>query len=447
MDCPIITKMQVIPVAGYDSMLMTLSGAHAPCFTRNLVLLTDSAGHTGVGEIHGGDYTCGCLNAVRPLVEGRPVSEYRQVLQTIHRLSKSGPGEGGDIQTLDISKLKFVVKSEWAIECAMLDLLGQHLGVPMCQLLGEGRQREEVEVLGYLFYVSDKDKVPAGEMQYLDESGSSDPWFRLRREEILTPERVVEEAEALHEKYGFRNFKLKGGVLAGSEEMEAVRALKKRFPGARVNIDPNGAWSLNEAVELCKDMHGIVTYVEDPCGPEGGYSGREIMREFKNATQFQVATNMIATDWRQFYHTVSLNACDIILADPHFWGFDGAVRMSQLLDSWGLTWGIHSNNHFDITLAAFAQVGAAAVGEPAPLDTHWIWQDGQDLLEDAPKIVGGKLQVPQGPGLGVRLNMERVMEANALYGKLPSHDRDDAARMQYLIPGWKYDHKRPCLVR
>lgn len=447
MDCPIITKMQVIPVAGYDSMLMTLSGAHAPCFTRNLVLLTDSAGHTGVGEIHGGDYTCGCLNAVRPLVEGRPVSEYRQVLQTIHRLSKSGPGEGGDIQTLDISKLKFVVKSEWAIECAMLDLLGQHLGVPMCQLLGEGRQREEVEVLGYLFYVSDKDKVPAGEMQYLDESGCSDPWFRLRREEILTPERVVEEAEALHEKYGFRNFKLKGGVLAGSEEMEAVRALKKRFPGARVNIDPNGAWSLNEAVELCKDMHGIVTYVEDPCGPEGGYSGREIMREFKNATQFQVATNMIATDWRQFYHTVSLNACDIILADPHFWGFDGAVRMSQLLDSWGLTWGIHSNNHFDITLAAFAQVGAAAVGEPAPLDTHWIWQDGQDLLEDAPKIVGGKLQVPQGPGLGVHLNMERVMEANALYGKLPSHDRDDAARMQYLIPGWKYDHKRPCLVR
>lgn len=447
MDCPVITKMQVIPVAGYDSMLMTLSGAHAPCFTRNLVILTDSAGHTGIGEIHGGDYTCGCLNAVRPLVEGRPVSEYRQILQAIHKLSKPGAGEGGDIQTLDISKLKFVVKSEWAIECAMLDLLGQHLGVPMCQLLGEGRQRREVEVLGYLFYVSDKSKVPAGQMQYLDESASPDPWFRLRREEILTPERVVEEAEALNEKYGFRSFKLKGGVLAGADEMEAMRALKKRFPGARVNIDPNGAWSLDEAIALCKDMRDVITYVEDPCGPEAGYSGREIMREFKNATQFQVATNMIATDWRQFYHTVSLNACDIILADPHFWGFDGTVRMSQLLDSWGLTWGVHSNNHFDITLAAFAQVGAAAVGEPAPLDTHWIWQDGQNLLEDAPRIINGMLQVPEGPGLGVRLDMERVMEANALYNKLPSHDRDDAAAMQYLIPGWKYDHKKPCLVR
>lgn len=448
MDCPIVTKMQVIPVAGYDSMLMTLSGAHAPCFTRNLVILTDNAGHTGIGEIHGGDYTCDCLNAVRPLVEGQPVAHGRQILQKIHKLTgRSKDDDGAGIQTLDISKLKFVVKSEWAIECALLDLLGQHLGVPMCQLLGEGQQRTEVEMLGYMFYVSDKSKVPAGQMPYLDESGSPDPWFRLRREEILTPARLVEEAEALHEKYGFENFKLKGGVLRGEEEMEGLRAIKKRFPGARVNIDPNGAWSLAEAIALCRDMHDVVTYMEDPCGPEGGYSGREILREFKNATHLPVATNMIATDWRQFYHTVSLNACDIILADPHFWGFDGAVRMSQLLDSWGLTWGIHSNNHFDVTLAAFAQVGAAAVGNPAPLDTHWIWQDGQNLLEETPPILGGKLQVPAGPGLGVKLNMERVWQAHRLYNRLPSHDRDDAAAMQYLIPGWRYDHKKPALVR
>ena len=304
-----------------------------------------------------------------------------------------------------------------------------------------------VEMLGYLFYVSDKNKTPAGEQQYIDESDSKDPWFRLRRQEILTPERIVEEAEAVAEKYGMRNFKLKGGVLRGTEEMEAVKAVKKRFPDARVNIDPNGAWSLKEAIELSRDMHGIITYMEDPCGPEAGFSSREIMREFKNATQFQVATNMIATDWRQFYHTVTLTACDIILADPHFWGFDGAIRMSQLLDTWGLTFGIHSNNHFDITLAAFAQVGAAAVGRVAPLDTHWIWQDGQNLLDDTPQIVGGMLQVPEGNGLGVHLNMEKVMAANRLYNSLPCHDRDDAKAMQYLIPGWKYDHKKPCLVR
>ncbi len=446
MKSPVITKMQVIPVAGYDSMLMTLSGAHAPVFTRNLVILTDSAGHTGIGEIHGGDYTCDCLKAVEPLVVGQEVAKYRHVLQTIHKLADPD-AETGDIQTLDISKLKFVVKSEWALECAMLDLFGQYLEVPMCQLLAEGQQRKEVEVLGYMFYVSDRNKVPAGAMQYLDESASADPWFRLRREEILTPGRLVEEAQALHEKYGFENFKLKGGVLRGEEEMQGIRAIKKAFPNARVNIDPNGAWYLKEAIELSKDMHGIITYMEDPCGPEAGYSGREIMHEFKNATQFAVATNMIATDWRQFYHTVILNACDIILADPHFWGFGGAARMSQTLQSWGLTWGVHSNNHFDVTLAAFAQIGACAAGEPAPLDTHWIWQDGQNLLEDTPQIVGGKLQVPEGPGLGVHLNMERVMEANRLYNSLPSHDRNDAEYMQYLIPGWVYDHKKPCLVR
>ncbi|MGI6028706.1 MAG: enolase C-terminal domain-like protein [Candidatus Heteroscillospira sp.] len=442
---PIITDMQVIPVAGYDSMLMTLSGCHAPWFTRNLVVLRDSAGHEGIGEIHGGDYTCDCLNSFRELVVGQEIGRYRSVLQAIHRLT--GGECCGDIQTLDISKLKYVVKSEWAIECAMLDLLGQHLGVPMAELLGEGKQRDSVEALGYMFFVSDKDKCPYDVMQYLDESDSGDAWFRFRRKTCLTPDAVVRQAQLLHEKYGFSNFKLKGGVLDGKTEMDCIRAVKRTFPEARVNIDPNGAWSLREAVELCRDMHGVATYMEDPCGPENGYSGREIMREFKDATNFQVATNMIATDWRQFYHTVSLHACDIILADPHFWGFEGSVRMAQLLESWGLTWGIHSNNHFDITLAAFAQVGCAAPGNPAPLDTHWIWQDGQNLLLDTPEIRDGRIILPEKPGLGVTLNMEAVRRANELYNSLPTHDRDDSTYMQYLIPGWKFDCKKPALVR
>ena len=97
-----------------------------------------------------------------------------------------------------------------------------------------------------------------------------------------------------------------------------------------------------EAVNACRGMNGILTYIEDPCGPEMGYSGREIMREFKNATGMQVATNMIATDWRQFYHAVSQSAVDIVLADPHFWTLSGSVRIGQVLNDWGLTWGCHS---------------------------------------------------------------------------------------------------------
>lgn len=444
---PIVTEMRVIPVAGYDSMLMTLSGAHAPWFTRNLVVLKDNAGHTGIGEIHGGDYTCEALEACIPLVVGQQVGRYRNILDNIHKNTRRAKEDDGmGIQTLDISKLKFVVKAEWAIECALLDLLGQALGLKMCEMLGDGQQRDKVETLGYLFYVSDKKKAMP-ELPYIEESNRENAWFRFRREEIVSHERVVEEAQILEEKYGFKNFKLKGGVFEGAYEMDTIRALKKAFPEDRINIDPNGAWSLEEAIRICKPMENILSYIEDPCGPEAGYSSREIMAEFKNAVKLPVATNMIATDWRQFYHSAALKAVDIVLADPHFWGFQGTIRMSQLLDDWGLTWGSHSNNHFDITLAAFAQVGAAAVGHPTPLDTHWIWQDGQNLLKDTPEIVDGYLQLPEKPGLGVTLDMEKVEEANRLYKSLPSHDRNDAVAMQYLIKDWKYDSKKPCLVR
>ena len=441
---PVVTRMQVVPVAGKDSMLMTLSGAHAPFFTRNLVILTDSAGHQGVGEIHGGDYTCHFLEQCIPLVEGSQIGAYRGTIGGIHReffLASQADCEG--IQQLDISRLKFVVRAEWAIECALLDLLGQYLELPMCELLGEGKQRDRVETLGYLFYVNDKNKT---DLPYLDE-GAGDHWFSMRRKEMMTPESIVEQAEALQQQYGFRCFKLKGGVLSGEEEIEAVKALKKRFPTARINIDPNGAWSLDEAVRLCRPMKDILSYVEDPCGPEAGFSGREILAEFKNAVQIPVATNMIATNWRQFYHAVSLKSVDIVLADPHFWGFDGSVRMAQLLEQWGLTWGSHSNNHFDITLAAYAHVAAAVPGIPTALDTHWIWQDGQNLLENTPEIRNGYLEVPKGYGLGVKVNMEKVREANELYQQLSNHDRDDAMAMQYLIPGWKFDSKKPALVR
>lgn len=443
---PIVTEMQVIPVAGYDSMLMTLSGAHAPWFTRNLVILKDNAGHTGIGEIHGGDYTCEALRSCIPFVVGHEVGRYKGILDGIRKAGTDAAEDAGEgIQTLDISKLKFVVKAEWAIECALLDLLGQYLGLPMCELLGDGKQREEVETLGYLFYVSDKAK--ASRLDYLDEHDSSDAWFRLRREEMLNPERIVEQACVLQEKYGFRNFKLKGGVLKGEQEMDAIRALKKQFPQGRINIDPNGAWMLEDAIQLCKPMEGVLTYVEDPCGPEAGFSSREIMAEFKTAVNLPVATNMIATNWRQFYHAAALKSVDIVLADPHFWGFGGSVRMAQILDDWGLTWGSHSNNHFDITLAAFAHVAAAAPGKPTALDTHWIWQDGQNLLKDTPQIIHGYLQVPKKPGLGVTIDMKKVEKANDLYNRLSNHDRDDAMAMQYLIPGWIFNPKKPCLVR
>ncbi|HWU03780.1 MAG TPA: enolase C-terminal domain-like protein, partial [Novosphingobium sp.] len=285
------------------------------------------------------------------------------------------------------------------------------------------------------------------DLPYRDESASADPWDRLRNREALTPEGIVALAQAAQARYGFRDFKLKGGALAGEEEVLAVRALKEAFPQARITLDPNGAWSLAEAVRLMAPLRDVLAYAEDPCGAENGYSGREVMAEFRRATGLPTATNMIATDWRQMAHALSLQSVDIPLADPHFWTMEGAVRVAHLCDAFGLTWGSHSNNHFDISLAMFTHCAAAAPGRVTAIDTHWIWQDGECLTRNPPRIVDGHVAIPEAPGLGVTLDEEALERGHGLYRQHCLGARDDAAAMQYLIPGWQFDNKRPCLVR
>jgi len=438
---PVVTELQVVPVAGQDSMLLNLSGAHGPYFTRNILILKDSAGNTGVGEVPGGEAIRQTLEDARAILVGQSVGNYNALLNQARKAFADRDVGGRGLQTFD---LRIAIHAITALESALLDLLGQHLGVPVAALLGDGQQRDEVEMLGYLFYIADRNKTDLG---YRDESDADDAWFRVRNEEALTPEAVVRQAEAAYERYGFKDFKLKGGVLPGSEEVKAIRALAERFPDARITLDPNGAWSLAEAIELCKDLHGVLAYAEDPCGAENGYSGREVMAEFRRATGLPTATNMIATDWRQMGHTVQLQSVDIPLADPHFWTMSGSVRVAQMCHDWGLTWGSHSNNHFDISLAMFTHVAAAAPGKITAIDTHWIWQDGQYLTREPLQIAGGKVAVPAKAGLGIELDMDALQKAHELYLEKGLGARDDAIAMQFLIPDWTFNNKRPCMVR
>ncbi len=438
---PKITEMLVVPVAGHDGMLLNLSGAHSPFFTRNVVILRDDAGHTGVSEVPGGERIRQTLEDACPLVVGKSIGAHQNVLGTVRQRFAGRDSGGRGLQTFD---QRITIHAVTAIETALLDLLGQFLGLPVAALLGEGQQRSAVPVLGYLFYIGDRRKT---DLPYHSEPDAKDDWFRLRHEEALTPAAVVRLAEATHAHYGFEDFKLKGGVLRGEEEMEAITALATRFPQARITIDPNGAWSLDEAVRLCRGRRQVLAYAEDPCGAEQGYSGREIMAEFRKATGLPTATNMIATDWRQLGHALQLQAVDIPLADPHFWTMAGAVRVAQLCQAEGLTWGSHSNNHFDISLAMITHAAAAAPGRITAIDTHWIWQDGQRLTKEPLRIVGGKLTVPDRPGLGVEIDMAQLEAAHQLYRQHGLGARDDAAAMQFLIEGWKFDNKRPALVR
>jgi glucarate dehydratase len=438
---PSITALRVIPVAGRDSMLLNLSGAHGPFFTRNLLILTDSAGRTGVGEVPGGEKIRQTLEDARELVVGQPLGSQQRLLQQVQQKFADRDSGGRGLQTFD---LRTTIHAVTAIESALLDLLGQHLGVPVAALLGEGQQRDAVEMLGYLFYVGDKSKT---DLAYASEPDADNAWSRLRHEKAMTPEAIVRLAEAAYERYGFNDFKLKGGALRGDEEIEAIVALHERFPQARVTLDPNGGWLLRDAIRLMRDMRGVVAYAEDPCGAEDGFSGREVMAEFRRATGLPTATNMIATDWRQLSHALALQSVDIPLADPHFWTMAGSVRVAQTCRDWGLTWGSHSNNHFDVSLAMFTHVGAAAPGKVTAMDTHWIWQDGQRLTKEPFQIKGGLVAVPKKPGLGVELDMVEVEKAHQLYRQHGLGSRNDAMAMQYLIPGWAFDPKRPALDR
>ena len=442
---PTITKMEVFPVAGHDCMELNLSGAHAPYFTRNIVILTDSTGNEGIGEVPGGEKITAALEQIKDLVIGSSIGDYKQTLNKIRAwLSANIKDDKRGLQTFDLRVGVHVVT---AVEAPLLDLLGKFLNVPAAALMGDGIQREKVQFLSYLFYVGDRKKT---DLEYEEEPDAECDWYRLRHEEAMTPEAIVALAKATNEKYGFVDFKLKRGVPAPKEEVKAVAAIKEAFPEARVDLDPNGCWSLKEALEVAPDLKKVLAYCEDPCGAEDGFSGREVMAEFRKATMMPTATNMINTDWRQMCHAIALQSVDIPLADPHFWTMEGSVRVGQLCNDFGLMWGCHSNNHFDISLAMVVQCAAAIPGKMNGIDTHWIWQEGRERLTKEPmQIVGGCIELPKKPGLGVEVDRDQIMKAHQLYmdkcyGK---GARNDAVGMQYLIPGWTFDNKKPCLVR
>jgi len=250
--------MQVIPVAGHDGMLLNLCGAHAPYFTRNIVIVKDSLGNTGLGEVPGGEGIRQTLEAAIPLVVGQSIGLHNSVLNSLRRrlLNRGESAHEATVHKVTSASEAAVLKQPHeinlradnvitAIESALLDLLGQFLGVPVAALLGTGQHRKTVRMLGYLFYIGDRSKT---DLPYLAGTGGEDHWYRVRHEEAVTPEGIVRQAEAASALYGFNDFKLKGGVMSGAREMDAVAALKARFPTAGVTLDPNGAWSLEEAI-------------------------------------------------------------------------------------------------------------------------------------------------------------------------------------------------------
>ena len=436
-----IEHIEIIPVAGYDSMLLNLSGAHAPTFYRIIVIISDNLGLEGISEIPCSQRILELLNLVASQLKGESVENYKTIIGSLAHRYQHYDAEGRGLQTFD---QRTTIHAVTAIEAALLDIRGKGLNMPAYELLGRGKMRDSIPFLGYLFYVGDSETTT---LDYVQEIREPNNWQSKRRLPAMDTQAIVEQAGLVAETYGFSDFKLKGGVFTPDREIEAVLSLSKAFPKARLTLDPNGCWNLETALKAGKYLKGKISYLEDPCGAEGRFSSREVMAEFRQQSGIPTATNMVATDNRELAHAIKQSAIDIPLADPHFWGMQGAVQVSSLCCHNGLTWGAHSNNHFDISLAMVSQVAAAAEGTITAIDTHWIWQEGQHLTHNPPVIADGAIKLEKSVGLGVEINRAAVEDAHKLYKKVGQSDRDDSLAMQGLIQDWIFDPKRPCMVR
>ena len=368
------------------------------------------------------------------------------MLAALRRAFADRDAGGRGAQTFD---LRVMVHAVTAVESALLDLLGQHLEVPVAALLGDGQQRTRVQALGYLFFVGDRTKTDLAYRSPSDEAADADEWLRVRHEEALTPRGRRPAGRGGPRALRVRaTSSSRAACCPRRDEAKAVIALAERFPEARITLDPNGGWLLDDAIRTCRELTDVLAYAEDPVGPEGGFSGREVMAEFKRATGLPTATNMIATDWREMGHAIRSGAVDIPLADPHFWTMDGSVRVAQLCDAWGLTLGF-----------ALQQPLRRVAGDVHPRRRRGAGRHHRHrhALDLAGRPADHQGAVPDRRRLPRPCPTRRASASNSTRTRWPPHTsstsrrawaaRDDAIAMQYLVPGWTFDSKRPALQR
>jgi glucarate dehydratase len=433
-DSPSVLDVHVIPVAGHDSMLLRASGPHSPYSTRTLVLLRDSTGRVGIGEIPYSRWILRALHMVTVLVGGTEIDRYNRTLGVVReslgcaQAARGGLASAAQVREADLHMENVIT----AIEAALLDLLGQYLGMPACELLGSGRQRAFVPLLASLHFIGD---CRFSGLPYCRDAGTTG-WYRLRHEEALSSLAIVELAAASADRYGFRDFKLKGGAMHPDRETAAALAIKRLFPHARVALAPDGAWPLAQATDACRRASGMLAYVEDPCRGEHGRAGGDVMADFKHATGIPTATGLTSADWQHMAHSYLPGTVEMCVVDPHAWTMQEAVRFAQLCRDWRLTWSLSADRHFDVSLAMSVHAAASAPGNVAAVDTPRIWQEGRERLTREPlQIVGGQIMVPDRPGLGVEPDMDRIMMAHELYERVARHADDDWASMPQAVAG------------
>ena len=428
-----ISSLKLHSIAIADPPLRSSYGLHAPWALRTVVELDTDDGIKGISETYGGDGPRAALEAMRERVLGRDPFQLAGLYQDMCR--ESAPNRevpGGRTQTwlvpgenpLDQNNRTFA-----AIEIACLDILGKATGKPVCDVIG-GRVRDSVPFSAYLFY---KHGGGGGDGQYDDKYG-----------EVLDPRSAVGECRQFTDEYGFEEIKLKGGVLEPQLEIETIRQLRAEFgPTVPLRIDPNCAWSVDTSVMVGEALREELSndgYLEDPC-PELSGMSEVRKRLLAKGIGTPQASNVAVTQFADALRARDLDAVQIVLSDPHYWGGLRQVQyLSQVCEVLGMGLSMHSNSHLGVSLMAMTHVAAACPNLTFACDTHYPWQTEKDEIVLGGRIPfsGGKVKIPGAPGLGVELDYDQLARGRERYDRIPFRKRDDEAEMRkHVDPNWK----------
>ena len=423
----LISDLILHSIAISDPPLRSSYGLHAPFALRTVVELKTDSGLTGIAETYGGDGPRAALEAVRPRVVGMDPFQLAGLWRDLEAsaTAEAANAPGGRSQTYLVpgeNPLDRHARTFAAIEIACLDLIGKAVGKPVCDVIG-GRVRDEVSFSAYLFY----------------KHGGNDPWG-----EVLDAPACVRECRQMVAQYGFREIKLKGGVLDPDIEIASIRALRQEFGAAYpLRIDPNCAWSVNTSVHVGRELKEELSgggYLEDPCATLEGMAEirHRLLAENNHTPQ---ASNVAVTNFADVPRAKEQDAVQIVLSDPHYWGGMRNVQyLSHMTRVLGMGLSMHSNSHLGVSLMAMTHVAAACPNLTYACDTHYPWQTAEDEIAAGGRIqfVNGCVRIPDRPGLGVELDYDQVARGRERYEKIPYRKRDDEAEMRQRVdPNWR----------
>lgn len=380
-----------------EAPLRHATGAHWGRFIRTVVEVETDDGIVGLGELGGGGESAeAAVRGLLPYLKGHDPLQLEQLRWKI--MNPTGSLYNNRLQV------------HAAIEMACIDAAGKRLGIRACDLLG-GAVRERVPFASYIFYRLPNERTGKG--------GET------------SPDEIVAHARNIVARHGFKSHKLKGGVFAPDHDVEVFRALAAAFPKAGLRLDPNAAWSVEQAIRVGKAIEDLNNdYFEDPTW------GLEGMRRVRQFVRIPTATNTVVVNFEQLAANIRLEAVDVVLLDTTFWGgLRQAYKAGTVLETFQYGASVHSSGELGIQLASMLHLGAALPNLGFAADAHYHHLT-DDVIKGGPmKYVDGEIAVPTGPGLGVELDREKLARYADYYREVGgyAYDRDPTRPDWYSV--------------